>query len=87
VRPRPVRPGPGGDEGLEAAHGASAHGLGDVLGVASLAAVEQALDEASGVRLVLVAAEEGGEAVEEAIELGLEGQQLRLVHGRSQSGG
>jgi hypothetical protein len=36
--------------------------------------VEQALDEASGVRRVLLAAEEGGEAVEKAIELGLEGQ-------------
>jgi hypothetical protein len=78
---RPVRPGSGGDGGLEGADRPAVEGLGDVLGVAPLAAVEQALDEASGVRPVLLAAEEGGEAVEEAIELGLEGQSLRLVHG------
>ena len=78
-----VGPGAGGEEGLEGADGPAAHGLGDVLGVAPLAAVEQPLDEAAGVGLVLVAAEEGGEAVEEAIELRLEGQQLRLVHDRS----
>ena len=42
--------------------------------------MELSLDEAAGMRLVLTAAEEGGEAVEEAIQLGLQGQQLRLVH-------
>jgi hypothetical protein len=57
--------------------------LGDVLGIASLAAVEQPLDEASRVRLILIAAEEGGEAAEEAIEFGSQGQELLLVHGRS----
>jgi hypothetical protein len=49
--------------------------------------VEQPLDESACVSPVLVAAEEGREAVEEAIELRLEGQQLRLVHDRSRRDG
>jgi hypothetical protein len=56
------------------------HRLGDVLGIASLTAAEQPLDEATGVHLVLAPAEEGGEVVEEVIELGLQRQQLLLVH-------
>jgi hypothetical protein len=36
--------------------------------------MEQALDESACVGLVLVAAEKGSKAVEEAVQLGLEGQ-------------
>ena len=61
-------------------HGAAAHRLGDVLGVAPLAAVEQALEEAAHVSLILLSAEEGSELIKEAVEFGLEGQELLLVH-------
>jgi hypothetical protein len=72
-----IRPGAGADEGLQGADGAAAHRLGDVLGIAALAAVEQPLDEAAGMGLILVAAE----VVEEAIEFRLEGPEFLLVHG------
>ena len=45
--------------------------------------MEQALDEAACVDLILVAAEEGSEAVKEAVEFGLESQELLFVHERS----
>ena len=53
--------------------------LGDVLGIAPLAAVEQPLDEAACVRLILIAAKKR----REAIEFGFQGQELLLVHERS----
>src|SRR5512135_2442599 len=61
-----IGPDAGADEGLQGADRASAHGLSDVLGIATLTAMEQPLDEAARVRLILVTAEEGGEAVKEA---------------------
>jgi len=76
---RAIGPDTGADEGLQGAHRAAAHRLGDVLGIAAFAAVKQPLDEAAGVGLILVAAEHGGEAV----EFGFEGPQLWLIHDRS----
>lgn len=68
---------------MQGADRPAAHRLGDVLNVAPLAAAEQPLDEAAQVGLVLLPPEEGGEPVEEAVEFGLKGQELLLVHGRS----
>ena len=80
---RVIGPDPGADEGLQGANGTALQRLGDVLGIAPLAAVEQPLDEAACVRLILIAAKKRREAVEEAIEFGFQGQELLLVHERS----
>ena len=77
-----ILPSAGGNERLEVADVAAGNGLGDVLAIAALALVQQALDEATGMRLILLGAEQRGKAFEEAVEFRLQRQQLLLVHER-----
>jgi hypothetical protein len=78
-----IWPETGGDESLERTHGSTDHGLCNVLGVASVAATKQPLNEATRVGLIPVGPKERSEAVKEAIEFGLQCQELLLVHEQS----
>ena len=75
-----VFPGSGGDERLQGPHRPTVESLGDVLGVASVAATQQSLNEPTGMGLIPGVPEQRRVAVEEAIQLGLQRFQLLLVH-------
>jgi hypothetical protein len=76
-------PSPRSHKRLQGTHGPAVEGLGDVFGIAAFTLVQQPLDEAACMGLILVAAKQGRVPVQETIQLGLERPQLLPVHERS----
>jgi hypothetical protein len=70
-------------DGLKRPHGPAEHGLCNVLGIASVAAPMQTLNEAVCASLIPVGPKQWSKAVEEAVQFGLQCHLMLLIHERS----